>query len=411
MESPQEAVALDKSLTCSFLNMAIARRVAERWRSDRSDAAMARAFDALLNELPAAQKSWQLATLGGLREGLRGNREEPPDAWLALSGQLAASAPEVRTLIRSISAQFGVGHAQEELLAVLRDRRAPSDRRLQALVDCLARPDEEKLVPLLLELCLDDDHELARQAILGLASFKYVYTPRDILIMYPRFDPQQQQAAIELLASRVEYAIDLLCEIEAGKIPAASLRADVVRQLFALGDPEIAGRLRRLWGLARSLDDDARKEIGRLSALLSPANLARADKRHGKQLFDRTCGNCHVLFGSDQSAGPNLTGAQRDNLDRLLTDVVDPSAAVGRQFQATLLQTTDGRVITGLIIEENDNSLTLRTQTATVRLAKREVSQRKLLSESFMPRGILNSLSDPDIRDLFAYLMSKTSLD
>ena len=197
--------------------------------------------------------------------------------------------------------------------------------------------------------------------------------------LYPKFDPQQQQAAIELLASRVEYAIDLLCEVEAGKIPPSSLPPGVVRQLFALGDPEIAGRLRRLWGLSRSLDEDAKKEIARLAGFLTPNGLARADKSHGKQLFDRTCGSCHVLFGSGQSAGPNLTGAQRDNLERLLTDIVDPSASVGRQFQVTLVHTTDGRVITGLVVEENDDVVSMRTQASTVRLAKHEISERKLI--------------------------------
>jgi putative membrane-bound dehydrogenase-like protein len=411
LEEPQQMVELDESLICSFLNMAIARRVAERWRTDRSNAAMSHAFDALVTHLPEATQSWQLAVLDGLREGLRGNRELPPDSWLSVAGQLSHGASDTQALVRSISAQFGEGHAQKELLAVLRDRRAGSDRRLQAMADCLARPDEEKLVPLLLELCSDPDHEVGRQAILGLAAFKYVRTPVEILKMYPTFDRSRQQAAIELLASRVEYAPDLLSAVEAGKILPTALRADVVRQMFALGDPEIAGRLRRLWGLARSLDEDARKEINRLSDVLSPQTLAQGDMRHGKQLFDRTCGNCHVLFGSGQAAGPNLTGAQRDNLGRLLTDIVDPSAVVGRQFQVTLVQTTDGRVITGLVVEESDDTVSIRTQTSTVRLEKREIAERKLLSESFMPRGILGLLSDSDIRDLFTYLMAKTPLD
>ena len=48
MDSPREVVALDESLDCSFLHMAVARRVAERWRADRSAVAMSQAFDALL---------------------------------------------------------------------------------------------------------------------------------------------------------------------------------------------------------------------------------------------------------------------------------------------------------------------------------------------------------------------------
>ncbi len=182
----------------------------------------------------------------------------------------------------------------------------------------------------------------------------------------------------------------------------------MVRQLCALNDSSVSQRLARLWGDPTSADADTAAEMARLTELITSKAMSRADKPHGRELFGRLCGQCHTLFGEGRSLGPDLTGIQRDDPQRLILDVVNPSARVASQFQVTVVETDAGRVVTGVLQEETDQQIVIRTVNATVPIETDGIVARKLMPESLMPTGVLRQLSNSDIQDLFSYLMSRS---
>ena len=101
-----------------------------------------------------------------------------------------------------------------------------------------------------------------------------------------------------------------------------------------------------------------------------------------------------------------MTGAQRTNLDYILENVLDPSAVVARDYQVSIVETRNGRVITGIIKQEGDKSLTLQTQNEKVTLPKHEIKTRTRSPISMMPEGMFAKLTDEEVRDLVAYLAS-----
>jgi putative heme-binding domain-containing protein len=131
-----------------------------------------------------------------------------------------------------------------------------------------------------------------------------------------------------------------------------------------------------------------------------------ADRTHGRALFAKNCATCHRLFDAGEKIGPDLTGSQRKNLDYVLENVIDPSAVVGRDYQVTVVQTADGRVITGILVEENENALTLQTSNERIVVPQTEVENRKKSNVSLMPDDQLSRLSLEEIRDLVGYLGS-----
>jgi putative heme-binding domain-containing protein len=139
---------------------------------------------------------------------------------------------------------------------------------------------------------------------------------------------------------------------------------------------------------------------------LTEEALRKANLPEGRLVYAKTCAGCHVLFEEGRAVGPNLTGSQRSNLDYILENVFDPSAAVGRDFRLTTIATVDGRVLTGVVAEEAAESLTLKTPTDDVLLAKSEIEDRKQSLVSMMPEGLFEKLSDAEIRNLIAYLAS-----
>jgi putative heme-binding domain-containing protein len=123
-------------------------------------------------------------------------------------------------------------------------------------------------------------------------------------------------------------------------------------------------------------------------------------------VFAKNCANCHKLFDAGGAIGPEITGAQRTNLDYLLENLIDPSAAISRDFQMQIIQTTGGRVITGLAVAENENAVTIQTVNEKVVVPRGEIEEQATAKVSMMPDRMLDKLSFEEIRDLIAYLSS-----
>ena len=130
------------------------------------------------------------------------------------------------------------------------------------------------------------------------------------------------------------------------------------------------------------------------------------DPVKGRSLFDRTCKQCHVLYGEGGKVGPELTGSNRADLDYLLSNILDPSAEVGADYRAATVKTTDGRILSGILRRENPGTITLITENDRVVMAEEDVDKIRKADLSMMPEGLLSALSEVEQRDLVAYLRS-----
>ena len=146
------------------------------------------------------------------------------------------------------------------------------------------------------------------------------------------------------------------------------------------------------------------KAIQEYKNKLTPDYLRGADRSQGRLVFSKDCATCHRLFGEGTDNGPDLTGLQRSNLDYLLTTIIAPNAVIGHDYQAIVVVTKKGLTITGLVKHEDQKTLTIQTPTEKVIIPKEEIEERSVSKVSFMPEGILQKLSDEQVRDLIGYL-------
>ena len=133
--------------------------------------------------------------------------------------------------------------------------------------------------------------------------------------------------------------------------------------------------------------------------------LISADASAGRKVFVQACANCHRLFDAGGAIGPDITGAQRTSVDYLLENLIDPSAAISRDYQLQVIATTDGRVVTGLPSAEGERALAVQTATVRIVIPLDEIESRRNSDASLMPDGLLQNLSEKAVQDLFAYLM------
>jgi putative heme-binding domain-containing protein len=141
-----------------------------------------------------------------------------------------------------------------------------------------------------------------------------------------------------------------------------------------------------------------------VAELLEQTEWGSGDAGRGRKVFEtRQCTQCHSGRGA---VGPDLNGvAQRFSRDDLFTAIVNPSRDVSPRYQTTAISTTDGRTYTGLVIYESVDYLVIRNATnQTSRIEKKMIEERKTLSKSLMPEGLLKDLGPAELADLYAYL-------
>ena len=220
----------------------------------------------------------------------------------------------------------------------------------------------------------------------------------------PLLSESERDDAIATLSARPAWALALLDAVAKKTIPRRDLSLTIARQLLALGDPEVSKRLEAVWG-TRPADLErqglADREVQGAPGL-RPDPAGRPAR--GRLVFNRTCLQCHRLFDAGGDVGPDLTGSDRANPDYILENVLDPSAAVAREYTLTNVATTDGRLVSGIIREQNDHSLTIQTANERIVLPREDIEELKPSNVSMMPEGQLERLTPQEIRDLFAYL-------
>lgn len=345
----------------------------------------------------------RLDVLRGMHEALQGRRNmTAPEGWAEVYRKLSASKnAEVREKVLQLSVLFGDPQALAALRRTAADPHADAAARRTALQTLIEKRPPD-LLPLLRELLRDN--ALRGPALRGLASYSDPQTPALILEYYNSFSAAEKADAIATLASRPAYARALLDAMEKGQVPRRDLSAYTVRQLLTFRDAKLSERLAKVWGSIRPPAQDKTVQLAKYKTMVPPDALKKADRKHGRLLFSRSCANCHTLFGEGGKIGPDLTGSQRTNPEYLLTKLLDPSAVVARDYQMTVITTRTGRTISGLVKEESEKTLALQTQNEVVRLEKADIEERSRSTQSMMPDGLLAMLSPAEVRDLIAYV-------
>jgi uncharacterized repeat protein (TIGR03806 family) len=215
--------------------------------------------------------------------------------------------------------------------------------------------------------------------------------------------PDTRLAAIQRLASSTRGALMLLGLVEDSRASKMLLRDVVattrnspmveVRDLFERFIPENE-RVKRL--------GDA---IDR-SAILA----LRGDARRGREVFTTNpaaqCRSCHKLDGVGENVGPDLAKVgTKYSKTTLLEQILEPSKTIDPQYIAHVVETRDGRIFSGLILEKTDQSVVLKdAQGKTLHVPKAEIERLVPQSRSLMPELLLRDLTAQQVADLLEFL-------
>jgi putative heme-binding domain-containing protein len=324
-----------------------------------------------------------------------------------------------------LGARRGKPAAVAQALALIADPKADASRRLQ-LIQVLGETKQASAVPALLTVARDAKQADLRKAALGaLQAYDSPDIAGEILTQLASYPNDVRAAAFGLLASRANWALALLQAVDAGRMDKGAVPNDLVRRIRGLesprsregglssppgGDAAIVALITKLWpNIRQATSAELEKEIARLAEVI---NLTTGSPYAGKKLFMENCGVCHKLFTKGGEIGPDLTVYQRGDLPNLLLNIVNPNAEIREGYESFLVETKDGRSLTGFRADQDAQVVVLRTPDGqTVPLPRAEIASMEPAGASLMPEGLLANLSDQQVRDLFAYLRSTQPLN
>jgi len=140
---------------------------------------------------------------------------------------------------------------------------------------------------------------------------------------------------------------------------------------------------------------------------------SKRDFDRGRSLFaGASCYACHRYNDEGGAVGPDLTGVSgRFSVRDLLESIVLPSKVISDQYGAVTIATTDGKVVTGRIMNLNGDTITMNTNmldpSAQVVINVSKIEENRASATSMMPEGLLSTLNEDEVADLVAYLLSR----
>ncbi|MBW3599456.1 MAG: c-type cytochrome, partial [Planctomycetes bacterium] len=304
-----------------------------------------------------------------------------------------------------VAASWGDADAQEQMRAVALGGK-DTQRRLAALEALIAGGHEQalSLAVQMLTAELRASADLHAGVLGALGRLDDPQVGEVVAEAYPRLAPEQKPKAIELLTQRVAWSKDLLAAIEKDVIPTDALNVNQVRKLLEREDPELTAAVHRHWGTVRTERDPQREQV--ISRMRDYLRNTPGDPHRGQEAYMKVCGQCHKIYDKGQEVGPDITSNGRGNFDQLLSNVFDPSLVIGAAYQAQTVITADGRVLTGLLVEDSQERVVLKTQGGKLEIVPRDqVDEMRQSKLSLMPEGVENQLKPQELADLFAFLV------
>ena len=246
----------------------------------------------------------------------------------------------------------------------------------------------------------------------------------ELVTRFAELPPELQSSAIELLTQRAGWSKALLTQVGEKKIAATAINVNQARRIQALKDKELNDLLSRHWGQVRDTRNPDREKV--VTEMKSLIRQKSGDPFAGEKVFKRVCAACHKIYGEGPDIGPDITSNGRNDFNQLLSNVFDPSLVIGAGYRVCTVVTTNGRVQSGLLVEDSpqrvvlkpaaigrprDNSESTLVDGAVkvsvgelIAIPRDDIDDFKINELSLMPEGLEKQLSPQEIVDLFAFL-------
>lgn len=297
----------------------------------------------------------------------------------------------------------GIPEAIDEALATVRNSNAKAEDRI-SYARVFGEVKAGGAVPTLVAIAGGlESPSLRKVALVSLMAYDQADIGATVVSFLPQTSGEVRSAALSLLASRAQWSVNLLDAVAAGKIEAGTVSADIVDRMRGHENRIVANLVAKVFPrIATGGGADWNKRIAEIEAILKQGT---GNPYAGEPIFMARCATCHKLNFKGGNIGPDLTNYQRDNLSTMLPSIINPNAEIREGFQYYGIETTDGRRLSGFLVDRDNQVAVLRgLEGENITLRESEIKEMQPMGRSLMPEGLIDGMSDAQLRDFFAFL-------
>jgi putative heme-binding domain-containing protein len=307
------------------------------------------------------------------------------------SANWSATHPLVQNLDRS--QQQAVSHAISRRLEQARDVIGDAIHRFGI-------SGYESLQPMVAPLLNPSVHVELGQALLQvIAKMDDPRVAEDLLSKWASLTPAMRVQVLLLLSERKIWRDQLTIALESGAFERTQLpqmtdsRVNWLNEWLAKSD-----------GVTAQPTSDERKRV--VEQFASALQL-KGEVDEGRKLAVKHCSKCHKVENEGAELGPSLSAAASRGNESIIVAVLDPNREVNPQFVNYLVETVDGRTLSGLISGESATSITLaNTEGKQIEILRADMTSLTSTRQSLMPDGFEKEISNQQMADLLSYLQS-----
>ena len=364
-------------------------------------------------DLPAPIRAEALATLGGWANPsvldrvdgrFRGKIDRDPALVTAkvrsLANQILQSKDaEILVAGAQMLSALNISDYNEALVKLMQQHNEPSVR--SAMLTALHDLKYDDIEPVI-KRGMNDKDVSVRTAAVGLLNELDITKENLPGIVDPIFKKgsiQEQQQLLKVLGEMPVEKSEPVLEGLIGQLSAKKLSPAITLDLIEAVD---LTHSEKLIAMLTPLRPTGSSTEGFMEALYG------GDSRRGRRYFmtnsTAQCARCHAIRGEGGIVGPDLTHIG-DNLSReeLLRALIEPSARLSPGYGSVKLTLKDGQVISGILTEETESELILKTSDAEpLKVALSRISNRENMISGMPPMGTL--MSRREIRDMVEFL-------
>jgi putative heme-binding domain-containing protein len=317
----------------------------------------------------------------------------------------AVEAPNSQRLVELVG-QFELKDFAPALRTVAAQSGQIAGVRAAAIASADRLGEREKMIPLLAGILLANEETpemRAKAAALlgGIDNPPARIALADALAKLPA--GLQREAALAMSQQPASIGA-MLDAIAAGKASARLLQDPQIAELIASQANEESKR--RIVALTKDLPEASQQIAQLIASRQQSFSPEKANIERGRELFTKHCAACHRVGSDGGMVGPQLDGIGLRGAERILEDVFDPNRNVDITFRTTLIETSEGKLLTGLERRKEGQTLVLADAEGkefVVPLAEIAGSRRTNLS--LMPANLGETLKEAELHDLLAWLL------
>jgi putative heme-binding domain-containing protein len=367
----------------------LARMMAQSQSAEAATAFLTQLLGPTLEDQPLLRA----IAVAGLAEGIRRNS--------AYDGTVPALSHVAALAVGDPAGTAALAALLEDSLTLASDSSAPLDARLRAIgLLGYASYDQagDRLAGLLQPRETQEIHQASVQA-LSMMSDPRVGERLADGDAWGLYSTPIRKAALDALLSRPERTAVFITALESGAIPPWSIDPVSRNQLSNHRDADLQARAKAVFSTIQTTDRTAVYEDFKSVLAMTPNSIA------GREVFKNNCARCH-RFGEDgYDVGPDLTGIRSQPRESILLHIIKPNSEVLPGFENFVVETTDLETFSGIIVAENETTVTIRGALGVESTVKREnIDRMSSASLSLMPEELEKVMTRQEMRDLIGFL-------